>query len=80
MLMPASTAFLSIAAISSAANVVLSGRGQVLLQLGDAAGADQGGGHPGVAQGPRDRHLRQRLPALGRDLVQRPDVRQGLRR
>src|SRR5438477_198326 len=35
----------------------------VLLELGDAAGPDEGRGHDGVAQGPGNGHLGQRLAA-----------------
>src|SRR4051812_7337462 len=43
----------------------------VLFQLADAAGSDEGGRHPLVAQGPGQRHLGERLAAALRDVVQR---------
>ena len=79
MLMPASTASLSIAAISSAVNVVLAAAARFSSSCADAADAPISADVTrGVAQHPRDRHLRERLPARGGDLVQRPDVRQRL--
>src|SRR5439155_5599520 len=48
--------------------------GDVLLQLGDAAGPHQRRGHDRVAQRPCDRHLGQRLAAPFRDLVQGADL------
>ena len=46
-------------------------RRDVLLQLLDAARADQRGGHPRVAQHPGERQLGERLAAARGDLVQR---------
>src|SRR5690606_25764633 len=50
----------------------------VLLQLVHAARADEHRRHPRVAQDPRQRHLREALPAARRDVVQRADVPQCL--
>ncbi len=76
MLMPASTASLSIAASSSVVNEVCGGGAQVLLKLGDAARADQHRRHPRVAQRPGQRELRERLAARRGYPGQRADVRQ----
>ena len=46
---------------SSALNARLFKAADVVLDLADAAGADQRRGHAGVAQHPGERHLRQRL-------------------
>src|SRR5690349_21502305 len=43
---------------------------EVLLELLDAARADDGGGDPGVAQRPRQRHLGERLATFARDDVE----------
>ena len=53
-------------------------RAHVLLQLADAAGADEHGGHPRVAQRPGQGHLRQALPALPGDPVERAHVAERL--
>jgi FAD/FMN-containing dehydrogenase len=47
---------------------------EVLLELGDAGGADQRGGHPAVAQHPLDRELGEALAAVRRDLVEPAQV------
>src|SRR5690349_6892739 len=49
-------------------------RADVVLELRDAARADQRRGHARVAQRPRQGQLGQRLSAPLRDLVQRPDA------
>src|SRR5258707_4864257 len=56
----------------------LAGGGEVLLQLRDAAGADQRRGDPLIAQHPRDRHLCDGLAARGGDLAEVADVGEGL--
>ena len=48
-------------------------RGDVVLELGDARGADERRGHTRVAKRPRERQLSQRLPAPLGDLVQGAD-------
>ena len=53
-------------------------RGDVGLQLLHAGGADECRRHSRVAERPRQRQLRQRLAAAGRDLVQRLDLGEGL--
>src|SRR3981189_329434 len=53
-------------------------RACVLLQLGHAAGPDQRRRDAGVAQGPGQRHLRQRLTAPAGDLMEAPHLRQDL--
>src|SRR6266853_2111087 len=53
-------------------------RADVLLQLIYAAGPDQRRRDAGVAQGPGQRHLRQRLTAPAGDLMEAPHLRQGL--
>ena len=77
MLMPASTASRSIAASSSSVKLAVPGRGEVLLQLGDAAGADEHRGHPLIPQRPGQRELGQGLAPGRGDLGQRADVNQG---
>ena len=47
-----------------------------MLELGDAAGPDEGRGHDGVAQGPGNGHLGQRLAAPPGDLVEGTDLGQ----
>src|SRR5699024_7689684 len=49
-------------------------RAESVVQLGHAGGSYQRGGHSWVAQYPGDRHLRQRLSAIGGDLIQLPDA------
>src|SRR5690348_518697 len=49
-------------------------RGDVRLELLDTRCADQRRGDPLVAQDPGERELRERLPAAGGDLVQRPNA------
>src|SRR5689334_15971800 len=49
-------------------------RAEAVLELRHAAGADQGRRHARVAQRPRDRHLRERLPAALCHLVERAHV------
>ena len=49
--------------------------GHVVLDLLDAAGADEGGRDPGVAEYPGQRQLCQALSAIGGDLVQGLDSR-----
>src|SRR3954463_16352689 len=49
----------------------------VLLELRDAARADQGRGDSRVARRPGDRQLGQRLAAPAGQLVQRPDAAEG---
>ena len=78
MLIPASTAYCSISASSSSSKSRRVERADVVLELRDAAGADQGRGHARVAQRPRQRELGQRLPAALRDLVERADAREVL--
>src|SRR5580693_6621135 len=60
--------------------VGVAGGGQVFLELAHAARADQGRGHPRVAQHPGQRHLGQRLAPGPGDLVQHADVRERGRR
>ncbi len=48
----------------------------VLLNLFHAAGADQCRGDAPISEYPRQSHLRQRLPALSRQLIQSPDLGQ----
>ena len=45
--------------------------GDVLLELGDAGCADQRARDERLPEHPRERELRERLPALGRDGVER---------
>jgi probable blue pigment (indigoidine) exporter len=49
-------------------------RGHAVLQLGDAAGPDQGRGHPGIAQRPGQRQLGQGLSTPAGDGVQGADL------
>ena len=58
-------------ASSSAENLQIGERGDVLLDLLDAAGADQRRGHAAIAQHPGQSHLRQGLSALGGQLIER---------
>src|SRR5688572_20979318 len=51
---------------------------EAVLELRHARRADQRRRDPRIAQRPRDRHLRQRLPPGGGDLVQRADPLQVL--
>src|SRR5581483_11581719 len=46
---------------------------EILVQLLHAADPDDRSRHPRVAERPRERHLRERLAALARDVAQRPD-------
>lgn len=46
----------------------------VVQDLLRAGGSGQHAGHNAVAQHPSQRHLRQTLAALGRQIVQRPDL------
>src|SRR5205085_3429180 len=48
--------------------------GDVLLELGHAAGADQHGSDSRVAQGPGDGHLSERLASPQGDVVEGPDA------
>ncbi len=73
MLIPLSTAWPSISASSSLGEVKVLDRRDVLLELRDAAGADQRRGDARIAQRPGDRELSERLPTACGDLVQRPD-------
>ena len=77
-LMPASTACWSIAVQLVGAEVQAVQRAQVVVELRDAARADQHRGDPAVAQRPGQRHLGQRLAAVGGQLVERADVGEGL--
>src|SRR5215212_9740519 len=58
------------------AELQVADRGQVVLELGDAGGADQRAGDAVVAQCPREGELRDSLSALLGDLVQRANVLQ----
>jgi len=77
MLMPASTASRSIAASSSSVKLAWPPAARFSSSCGDAAGADEHGGHPLVAQRPGQRELGQGLAPRGGDLSQRADVKQG---
>ena len=71
MLMPLSVAKRSISASSSSDEVEAVDRADVLLELGDAACADERRGDARVAQRPGERHLGERLPPSGGEVVQR---------
>ena len=59
---------------SSAENTRLAKRRDILLDLLHAAGADQRRSHAAIAQHPGQSHLRQRLPALAGQFVERPHL------
>src|SRR5699024_9056510 len=48
----------------------------IVLELLDPAGADDQGRHAFVAQRPGQRHLRQRLTASARDVIEAADARE----
>ncbi len=73
MLMPASTVSLSIVGKLGVGELELGERADGILDLIDTAGADQRRRRARIAQHPGERHLRQRLAALRRDVVQRAD-------
>ncbi len=77
-LMSASVANPSISCSSSSVKSIRSSARDVLLELLDAADADERRGHARVAQRPGERELRQRLAAASRDLRQASDLRPGL--
>jgi hypothetical protein len=52
--------------------------GEAVVELRDAAGADQHRRHPLVAHRPGQRHLRERLPPRRGHVVERADVGQRL--
>ena len=75
MLMPASTACLSISASSSSVNARLSSAATLVSSCSTLDAPISARRDARVAQDPRDRHLRERLPAALRDLVERLDAR-----
>ena len=76
--MPLSEACLSISAQLVVGEGEAVERCEVLLELGDARGADEGRGDAGVAERPGERHLGERLAAGFGDLVQGADLAERL--